>query len=185
VRKWANQATTGAATQNGKNVIDFDQTDFFIVPSGVYTLANGANTTFCVFESDDTTRLQVIFGLAEGGSSRLDLRTTTTIGEISFQSRNASGGGIALGSVTETTFGVMMGRRSGTTQAIAYDGGAETTNASGVDEAGVDAASIGGFDESTTFGFDGRIAEIPSYNRSLTALEITKVNAYLSKKWAT
>ena len=46
-------------------------------------------------------------------------------------------------------------------------------------------SGIGGFNESTTFGLDGRIAEIPIYNRSLTALEITKVNSYLSKKWGT
>ena len=77
----------------------------------------------------------------------------------------------------------MMGRRSGTTQAVTFNGGTEATNANGADEAGVDAASIGGFNESTVFGFDGQIAEIAVFNRSLSAAEIISMDNYFSNKW--
>lgn len=179
----ANQPETDSVTQNSLNVLDFDQTDFLIIPSGFYTISNGANTVFCVNKTDDNNRLQILIGTAELGSTRMDLRHSATIGTITYQSRTASGSGVDKTGITETDFNIMMGRRTGTTQAIAFNGGAEATNTNGADEAGVDAASVGGFDESTTFGFDGQIAEIIVYDRSLSAAEITAVNQYLSTKW--
>ena len=83
----ANQPTTDSVTQNGKNVIDFDQTDFLIIPSGFYTISNGANTVFCVNKTDDNNRLQILIGTAEGGSTRMDLRKSATPGTITYQSR--------------------------------------------------------------------------------------------------
>lgn len=178
-----NKPDTGTTTHNGKNTLDFDQADFLVVPSAYYLIGDGSNTTFIVSKTDDNDRLQVVIGTAEGGVTRMDLRYSATIGRITFQSRTASGSGVDLSSITETNMGILMGRRDGTTQAIAFDGSAEVTNTSGLDEDGVDAASVGGFDESTTFGLDGQIAVIISWARSLNTAEIARTLRILSREW--
>ena len=125
----------------------------------------------------------MVFGLFEAGSARTDIRYTATSGTISFQNRTASGGGVTKTSVTTTSYRIFMGRRSGTTQAIEFNNSAEITNTSGADENGINTGHIGSF-LGTSFWFDGQIAEILVFNSSLSSGDITKVNNYLSKKWA-
>ncbi len=168
---------------NSKAVLDFNGSNVLVLPSSIYSLANGANTIFAVCKTDDDSSLQLIFGLAEAGITRLDLRYKATAGEIYYQSRNNQTLGVTKTGVTDTTYGVVMGRRSGTTQAIAYDGSFEATNTSGVDEPDIDAASIGAFNETTTFALNGQIAEIIAFNASLSTLNITNILNYFTTKW--
>ena len=124
---------------NGKPVLDFNGSNFLILPSGVYSLSNGANTVFAVARTNNAMSLQLVFGLAQAGVTRLDLRYTATAGQIYYQSRTTSSGGINLGSIADTSYGIMRGRRSGSTQALAYNGGAEVSNSNGSNEFDVDA----------------------------------------------
>lgn len=180
----SNQPTYLVNQLNGKPVIDFNGSNFLILPSGIYSLANGSNTLFAVVKRNNTTGLQLIFGLAKAGVTRLDLRYTATAGQIYYQSRATSTGGINLGSIADTSFGILYGRRSGVTQAISYNGSIEFSNSNGADEPNVDSASVGAFNQGASFFLNGRIAELIAYSTSLTSEQIQQVEAYLSTKWA-
>jgi hypothetical protein len=169
---------------NKRAVLDFDGTaNTFALPSALYAISNGANTIFAVCKTDTDTSLQVVIGFSESGITRTDLRYTVATGAIYYQSRNASGGGISKTSVADTSYGILMGRRSGATQAIAYNNSTESTNSFGADENGVDAAHIASFSGGSFF-LDGQIAEILIFNESLSSADITDVNNYLSYKWS-
>jgi hypothetical protein len=180
----SNQPTWLDNQLNGLPVLDFNGSNFLVLPTGMYSLANGPNTVFAVVKRNNTTGLQLIFGLAEAGVTRLDLRYTATAGQIYYQSRAASTSGINLGSIADTSFGILHGRRSGVTQAISYNGSIEVSNSNGADEPNVDVASIGAFNQGTGFFLNGQIAELIAYKTSLTSEQIQVVEAYLSAKWA-
>jgi len=177
------QPTTNSSTQNGLNVLDFDGGDSLTLPSGTYTLANGNNTVFCVCFTSVTNSLQVVFGMAEAGTTRLDMRYTATVGQVGYQSRTVQTGGVTKSGVTDTTFGVIVGRRSGVTQGVNYDGGTESTNSGGLDEPGIDAASVGAFNEGTGFFLTGSIAELMVFNTDLTTSQIADILDMLIDKW--
>ncbi|PIR39613.1 MAG: hypothetical protein COV35_03660 [Alphaproteobacteria bacterium CG11_big_fil_rev_8_21_14_0_20_39_49] len=168
---------------NSRAVLDFDgSANTFALPSGLYSIPNGANTLLAVCKTDNDSSLQVILGLSESGITRTDIRYPATAGVIYYQSRNGSSGGISQTSIADTSYGILMGRRSGTTQAISYNNSSESTNSFGADENGVDAGYIGSFAGSGFF-LDGQIAEILVFGESLSAENISLMQTYLSKKW--
>ena len=162
------QPTTGASTQNGENIIDFDGGDTFVLPSALYSIPNGSNTIFAVTKrtSEDAT-LDAIVGMQESSSTRYILSFDATSGVLDFRSNNIASGAITISGATNTDFQIVRGRRNGTTQAISFNGSAEQTNTSGADENGVDAAHIASLGGSGNF-LVGSIAEMLVYNRSLT-----------------
>lgn len=168
---------------NNRPTLDFNgSSNTFALPSGLYGIPNGSNTVFAVCKTDVNNALQVIVGLSEAGLARWDIRYTANAGEILFLSRTTTTNGVTKSSVSDTSYGLLMGRRSGTTQAIAFNSSSETTNSNGADENGCNAGYVGSFLGSSFF-LNGQIAEILIFNASLSAGNITLMNTYLSKKW--
>ena len=179
----AKQPTTDATTQNGKNVIDWDGSDNLIMPSGVFGVPANGNTCFVVTKrSTETGGFYRILDMREASGSRYALDFGSTAGDVSFASKTAAGGGVTNSGNTNTDFQILRGRRDGSTQALAVDRGAESTNTNGATETGIDEANIGSLGDSSGFLL-GSIAEIIIYERSLSTAEIAQVESYLSNKW--
>jgi hypothetical protein len=173
------QPETDVNTQNGKNVLLFDGDDYMLMPSGVYSVMNGANTMFVVSRSDNANVQDSILNW-DAGSTVGGLRYKATAGSIEFS--NGVFAGVTSTGNTETNFNIIMGRRSGTTAAISINGATETTNTTAVNAAST-RASIGTFGAGGADTLTGDIAEIIIYNASLSASDISLVNTYLSNKW--
>lgn len=180
----ANQPTTGSVTQNNLNTIDFDGGDWLVVPSAIFAnIPNGPNTLFVVCKQDVAGVAERVITFNESGSTRYDLQYGASAGQIVFQSRNGFGSFVTQTGITATDYNVFKGRRSGTTQAIAFNGSAETTNALGADEPGCTGGDIGAFNNGASGHLNGTIAEIVLYNQSLSTAESGNVESYLMNKW--
>ncbi len=176
------QPTTDATTQNAKNVLDFDGGDSFVLPSAIYAIANANSTVFMVSKrTTETGSTENLISLEESAGARMFLSYSLAAGAVVYTNNTAGDGVLTITGVTNTDFQILRARRSGTTQALTQNGNAESTNANGADESGVDAALIGA--NSAGGGLIGSIAEILMYNRSLSTAEISSVETYLSNKW--
>lgn len=174
--------TTDATTQNGKNVLDFDGGDDLALPSGIFSIPNGANTLFTVAKrTTEDAGVDTIIGLTESGGTRWGMRFTGTAGVVQYTSSTANNGKTNSGN-TNTDFQILTGFRTGTTVSISVNGGAAESDTQGADESGVDEAFVGS--QSETNFLIGSIAEIIVYDRALATAEISAVNNYLSAKWA-
>ena len=178
------QPTCTASQQAGKNGLIFDNGDTLVLPSGLFTIPNGANTLFAVAKlASEAAVTDRIIELSEAGSPRWNLLYLTTAGQIQFLSRTGNSLSVVSTGNTNTNTNIIMGRRSGTTQAIAINNGTETADTNGANESGCDAGYIGS--RLDTDGYlNGTIFEILIYNRSLSAAEIIRINRYLSNKWS-
>lgn len=177
------QPTTNVSTSNGKNVLNFDGGDSFDIPSGLFTVADGSNTVFVVSRrtSEDASQ-DLIFNFMTGATNKFLMLYSATGGQIDYRSNNTPLGSASNTGNTNTDFNIVRGRRSGTTQAIAVNGGAESTNTNGENISGIDDAFLGSLDGTTQF-LTGSIAEVLMYDRSLSTAEITAVENYLTNKW--
>lgn len=180
------QPTTGAATQNGKNVLGFDGGDVLILPSPILAIATSNNTIFAVANTSVNNTTQRIVLIRTASASEVvslfySSAGTTTIG---YQA-NPTGGALTLTGVTKSSHNILRGRRSGTTRAITFNGNAETTDTSAANLVTPTAAYIGNNQANPAGGqpLTGQIAEIIIYNRSLSTAEIAIVEAYLAAKW--
>lgn len=174
------QPTTNVSTQNGKNVIDFDGGDTLIVPSALFSIPTGDNTIFVVSKrTSETAAIESLFNLRESTNNRYFIIYSSVSGQIDFRNGTTS---VGKGSLTNTNFQILRGRRNGTTEAVTANRASETTSTNAVDEAGIDAGFIGGLTGSSS-RLIGSIAEIILYNRSLTTEEIGFVESYLTNKW--
>lgn len=173
------QPTTNATTHNSRNVLDFDGTnDFLLIPSGLYGIPAGNNTTFMVVKSNLAETVQRMLFLGISGSTKMGFTYEVTAGVVLF----IHGGAPQVTGVTESNFNIFRGRRSGTTEAISLNGATEVTDTSAVDNT-ANEASIGSYRHGSDNFLNGSIAEVLIYNRSLTSAEITSVEVYLSNKW--
>ena len=184
----ANHVTQGTATnqpqvitsgQNNKGILYFDGADRLQLPAALLSIPNGPSTLFIVCKQATGGVQAAPFEMNASGSGRYNLLFLSTSGSVNFTSR-AGGTGVTITGVTPTNFNIFNGRRSGTTEAISYNGGSETSDANAADEASITAGSVGGI---TGLSFTGSIAEVILYNRSLSALEIFNINKKLSYKW--
>lgn len=177
----ANQPICTANQIAGKNALLFDGTnDTFVLPSGTYSLANGDNTSFAVAKSNASSD-QRIFTFEESLSSRFRI-SITAASTYGFLNNSASSGGVTIGGVTLSNANIITGRHNGSTLAISINNGVETTNSNGANENGITAGYIGSLSGVQSF-FNGALAEILVYNRSLSAAEMLSINKYLSNKW--
>ncbi len=172
--------TLTAAALNGRSVASFDGGDTLVLPSAIYSIANGNNTIFSVAKRNAGVATEIIISGSEAASSRCSLRFGN--GTIDFISNTTAGTGVVSFATTTTNYNVITAFRSGTTQSITANGGTPTTDANGASESGVDAWAIGSLAGSANF-LTGSIAEILIYNRALTAAEIVQVELYLANKW--
>jgi hypothetical protein len=177
------QPTTGATTQNGLNVIDFDGGDEFGTDAGLNSLTNGPSTIFFVARRNtETGSSERMISLFEAGvQNNLILTFSATAGQILFVNRPGTAINIANNGNTNTNFQIVRARRSGTTQALAVDGGTEASNTSAQDAPTTDGGRIGS-NAGSNF-LNGSICEILIYDVSLTVNERTAVETYLGNKW--
>lgn len=173
-----NRPESGTSTQNGKNVTDWDGSDDMEWPAGLLDVFNEDNTVFVVSKRLVDAGTQGLFG----SDANKAVLFYGNAGEVNYRSNNASSNTVTVSGVTTTNFNILRGRREGTTQALAINGGAETTNVGGSDITGVTDGFIGATDGGAN-NLTGSIAEILIYNRSLSASEIAVVENYLAAKW--
>ncbi len=181
------QPTCTANQQAGKNAIVYTSanSDTLVLSSftAIKAIPNGDSTCFIVAaRTSEAGTLQQIFCMTKSGSLRYQIDFDATAGNISFQSRNAQGGAITNTGNVNTNFQIIRARRSGTTQALAVNSGAEVTDSGAVSESGVTNVQIGSFQDTGNY-LNGSIAEIILYKRSLTTTEIATVENYLANKW--
>lgn len=160
--------------------VDFDQTNVMELPSALHSLPNGSNTVIIVSETDDATRLQTIFAQSEAGITRNDMRYSAASGTAYYQSDNAQSQGVTFSQTDIQKMGVLTGYRDGTTHGIRYAGGTDVTNLLANDEAGVDLARLGAFNDTPAFPLDGRILRVLIFNVKLTAAQITQIEIALA-----
>lgn len=179
------QPTTNATTQNGLNVLDFDGGDAFIIPSGLFSIPNGPNTSFYVARRNTETAAQeIILAMGEVGVNNNHMCFfLQTAGAITFFNRTAEANTVNSTGNTNTNFQIIRTQRNGTAQSIEVNRANNANNAFGQDAPNTDIGRIG----SRTGGSSrliGSIAEMIIYNRALSATEIALVEDYLSNKWA-
>lgn len=200
VASWTDQfGNIGAATQavsgqrpvcttnqqNGKNGLVFTgaSSQTLAIPSGIYGLANGPNTSFIVGKRATVSgNIENLYSLSVTGTgtNRLVVRFSNTNERTDFF--NSFAGTLVSQNNTTTNMNIHRTRRLGTTQAISINNAAETTSSTATDETGVDAAYIGSRLGNAQF-LTGVICEIVIYNRSLSTIELLWVTQYLSQKW--
>lgn len=178
------QPATGATTQNGKNILDFDGTETLILPSALYAIPADDSTIFVASKrASEDVSIDAMVGMGEDGvNNGYFLVYSSASGSIIFRNRQLAGTVTSAGN-TNTNFNINRGRRSGTTQAVAVNGGTEVTATTATDPTTVDIALIGGTASASLF-LIGSIGEIIIYNRSLSTAEIAAVENYLTNKWA-
>lgn len=176
------QPDTGVATRNGHNVITVATSNNMDLPSALFSLPNGPNTIFFVakLEEEEADTKRLITGTVSGASNFL-FQYRATANSLAFAS-GTTGGTVLNSGNANTSYQIMYGRRSGTTVALAVDGGAETTDTDGGDEANIDTLTLFSRDSAFNF-FGGECGEIIWYSRSLSTVELTMVKSYLSNKW--
>ena len=176
------QPTTGVDSLNGKNVISFDGGDSLdSTDAGLLAITQSAQTMFVVAKRDtETGSFEPMYNFRTGAAANAAFMLFSTVaGNIDY--RNNTSGTLPNTGNTNTDFQILRGRRNGTTQAIAVNGGAEATNNSGGDNAS-SVMYLGSLSGVGNFLF-GDIAEVIFYNRSLSTAEISIVENYLSSKW--
>lgn len=176
------QPMTNQNTLNSLNVITTDGNDTMLIPSGLNFVAAGPSTLFvlCRRASEDATN-DNIFSVTQGGAARVSIQYSSTAGRISYV-HNISNNLIFSNGNTNTNFQLIMGRRSGTTQALAVDGGTEVTDTNAVNVTGITDRDLFALNQITSF-LTGDIAEAILYSRSLSSGEITQIVDYATAKW--
>jgi len=153
------------------------------LPSGLFSIPNGNNTLFVVSQrASESGNVETVINLSDGTALDYFFAYGATEGDALFKSRDGAGGTVTNGSNTLTNYNIFRGRRSGTTQALAVNGAAEVTNASGVSSAGIDSGDIGA-GNADNFMLTGNVGEIIIYNTSLSTANILLVETYLANKW--
>jgi hypothetical protein len=177
----ASERPTNTASQiNGKPALVFDGGDnLFSDSADLLSVFNGSHTIFGVAKRNVDSGTQIIMA---SQFSRSVLFYGASAGDILYRSNQAATGLLTNAGNATTSYNIIRARRSGTTQALAVNGGTEATNANGSNVSGITHLILG----SNTLGaslLTGGIAEILIYNRSLSTSEIQAVEFYLANKY--
>ncbi len=172
--------TRALDTINGLQAATFDGGDTLALPSALFSIPNDDNTIFLV-SAQDTNVFEMALGMTEAGGARYHIAYDSVAGTVIYLSRTSSNSVNSTGN-TNTKHQILRGRKEGSTQALAVDGGAEVTNSNAINEPDIDAGHIGSRADALFF-LDGSIAEVLLYNRSLSPTEILQVEIYLANKY--
>jgi len=183
----ANQPSTNSATINGVNALSFNGTAAFMqLPSGLYSIPNGSNTSFIVRTptaapaSPNSAR---ILNAQNGGTGRYFTGLTNPSGTTnSNYENNASNAGAIVGAVYSTNTIVDVFTVSGATQTVYQNGVSQGTNGSATTFTATQ-FNIGCQTTTPNNLFTGSIAEIVLYNAALSHSNLNLVGAYLAAKW--
>lgn len=175
------QPVFGSVLQNGLPTVTFDGSDFLTLPSGLFPITNGPNTAFYVVQQATVSgNVERIINMSEAGGTRYTLLINAS-GAVVFAS-GTTGNNVTKTGLTTTDFNIIRARREGTTLALSFNGGPETTSTNGADEPGVDAAVLGSGAGSQFLV--GSIAEVIMYDSSLVTADSSQVESFLSPRWA-
>lgn len=188
-----NNMTQGVASSQPKTLIDsfnnlntitFDGfNDYLVVPSGLYAVCNGNNTTFVVSKRNtENGSSNRVVNMGVGTSSRYFIAYNNIASRIIFQSSNTTAKDTQINGITNTNFNIICGRRNGATQGISVNGSAEQTNNLGASESGITLGYVGTSLSLSAF-LQGEIAELIIYNKSLSDPEKVQIETYLKNKW--
>ena len=173
---------TFTATQlpSGLSAAVFDGGDVLTAASALHSIPNGDFTIFAVAKrATEDASAQAIFSMGVGGFLRSGVVYSATAGIVSAISNTTGSGFVNNTGNTNTDYQIITFRKSGTTQALSVNGGAEATNTSAADNASIDSFYIGG-NAAGAGQLAGGVAILLAYNRSLSAAEITSINTYLA-----
>ncbi len=152
------------------------------MPSGVYSLAASNNTVFVVAKSStQDVGFRGTFSIYNNGTTdgiHLEFGNAGS-GDLFYTAGPSS---VSTGNITQTNFGILRGRRNGTTIAVSLNDSTEITDTTGSNIT-ADKARIGDVDFGGTIV--GQIQAIVVYNVSLTVPNIAIVNNYLKAKYGT
>jgi hypothetical protein len=174
----AAQPSTGAATQNGRNVLSFDGNDHLV--SGTVALPAG-NTARTLVAVAKRVSGQYVFGWG-GAASNLDWSIDVSAAGGS-QRIVAFANDWATGQAANTTWEIAQGWHDGTNARYQINNG--TVRGPHADSYNTTAtpAFVGVFSSLVTGWLTGEIAEILVFSRVLTADEFTALRDYLNAKW--
>ncbi len=169
---------------NGRAVATGDGVSSFDIPSTLFTIPNGANTLFVVANTSDTGNIQRMLYMRNASAAGYSLLYHSASSTAIRFLNAASGTPFVTLNATKTNFNIFMGRRSGTTEAIAVNNGVETSDTNATSDSGVTSALLMAGNAGTTQQLFGNIAKVILYNRSLSVPEIAQVNKVLSLETA-
>ena len=178
------QPVYNPAQLNSNAVISFDGTNALVLPSALYSIANGANTIFVTSKRDtEAGTTNVVLSLGEGADvNRTALSYNSTSGQVIFINHAGAGSSVTKSGNTNTNYQILMGSfNGGTGLTVNTNNGTAATSTTGAVSSAVDRGSIGARTSSSLF-LIGDIAQIVVYNRLLSTTEIIQVNKFLAQK---
>jgi hypothetical protein len=184
-----NRPKSGTRTINGKNVIDFDGTNDYLINDGVAASFTGEDkpyTVFLVQQKDTTGRAGWV--LNNTASARqfvyqvneiMTLRDNNDVQVV--QTLAGSDATTALFSTWRSSGLSFTGwiNKTLVNTGTSYNIASITLNRSTIGAT----ASQGGVPNNFGNFYDGAMGELIYYNRQLTTTEVTQVQNYLSEKW--
>jgi hypothetical protein len=183
------KGATNSQAINFNPAIDFDGTnDFFTVPSTTLPAGDTQYTTRAVYVTDlaPASSSKILFGFGTATSNQSVMLGTITNNEGAVQDNWF---GITGEGVTPTLQNVpsLIGGRyaanAGTDRFMYYNGRIDNSTTSVARAGTLSATNYIGQATDGSSDFDGRIAEIVTYNTSLSTLEETKLDSYLAFKY--
>jgi lysophospholipase L1-like esterase len=170
------QPITGTRTLNGKNVLDFDgSNDYLVLPSDLHALPAG-NSTFFIIGSRDSNAadLRLMYGRDAGGGR---YGIAVAVGTV----LTVANGGQPQRSIPYNTNGHLFGmRRKANSLLPLHDGFLEPVD--GGSDVTLTELHIGQY-PSGVARWNGTVGEVLIYNRDLSIEEINQVSQYLADKW--
>ncbi len=179
-------APTCSANQlNGKNGMVFGGTQYFIMPSGLYSVASGDNTIFAVAKCTDNSVQRRIMQLADSGTGRCKLGYGTVAGAgnttVSSYASNATGLiGVDCTGINNT-FQIFTAFRSGTTESLQVNNGTAVTDTNATNITAI-SGGVGGTAAGSAL-IIGVICELIIYPYALTLAQRIYLARYLSNNW--
>lgn len=182
-----NRPTTGISTINGKNAIDLDGiNDYLIGGAGLVSIPLASHTIIFAVHFDTTDELQCLFGWNENvGNSNRQLFCFSSVANNFISAGQI--GDLTLISEDLSNLDLII--------TISVDhGNTIVTRLNGVQKSSLSISAVtdtdtfligAEFDPAPTPGnfWNGKIGEIAIYNRLLTAAEIQQTESYFSSKW--
>jgi hypothetical protein len=181
----ARQPTTGANTQNGKNVLDFDG-DFLVRKTFTGGALPQPNTIFVVYQHDAIEPVSEVRSfIYDGGDNTPEKRHVLYL--------NDSSGGRYYFSGTPTDTGSPASTGQFYIDALVYDspnseyyvnGGSALSSSDDTGAQDLNGITLGDvFGQNTLYPFVGKIAELVVYGKKLSVAEMNQEGGRLKDKW--
>lgn len=173
----ANRPEIEIAAQNGLDVLSFD-TDFFELPSSLYSISASDNSLFTVAQSSSSSAQRIINGVV-GSGSRWGIFYNRSSGNFEFINNTSFSPVTVAGSLNTASF--IGFTRDGSTIQPYVNGVAQTSGTASAPT--LTDLVIGRYPVSGTDSFDGRVMEVLAYADGLSSDEVDLLEQYQAIKW--